>query len=163
MHTRSGKLPLILRIHPAKVGERAWIWCRAGICAGDFEAHTGEIRAACYARDTRVNHSTRWSHLVTVDIIRRDPLSTGTHIPSPLRHHGTPPVTPAAAGRGMTGTKIILDWRHARIGPPDPCVLCGRPALLRSPGKQVPCHKTCAENWHAAHPSHSPQQARLAA
>ena len=63
----------------------------------------------------------------------------------------------------MTETTITLDWRHARIGPPAACVLCGIPALLRSPGKPVPCHKTCAETWHAAHPAHSPQQARLAA
>jgi hypothetical protein len=46
MHTRSGRLPLILRIHPTRVGERALIWCRAGICAEDFEAHTGEIAGA---------------------------------------------------------------------------------------------------------------------
>ena len=31
MHTRSGRLPLVLRIHPTKVGERALIWCRADI------------------------------------------------------------------------------------------------------------------------------------
>jgi hypothetical protein len=49
MHTRSGRLPLVLRITPTEVGERALIWCRAGICAEDFEAHAGEIAAACYA------------------------------------------------------------------------------------------------------------------
>ena len=75
LHTRSGRLPLILRIHPTKVGERAHIWCRAGICLEDFEAHKGEIRAACYARDARVTRNPRWSQLVTVDIIRHDPLS----------------------------------------------------------------------------------------
>src|ERR1700733_4454140 len=41
MHTRSGRLSLVLRIHPTQVGERALIWCRAGICFEDFEAHTG--------------------------------------------------------------------------------------------------------------------------
>jgi hypothetical protein len=50
MHTRSGRLPLVLRISPTEVGERALIWCRAGICAADFEAHAAEIAAACYAR-----------------------------------------------------------------------------------------------------------------
>ena len=48
MHTRSGRLSLILWIRPTQVGERAWVWCRAGICAEDLEAHTGEIAAACY-------------------------------------------------------------------------------------------------------------------
>ena len=46
MHTRSGRLPLVLRIFPTEVGERALIWCRAGICAEDFEAHAPEIAAA---------------------------------------------------------------------------------------------------------------------
>ncbi|HLX47750.1 MAG TPA: hypothetical protein VKS82_05420, partial [Streptosporangiaceae bacterium] len=46
LHTRTGRLPLILRITPTKVGERAVVLCRAGICAEDFEAHIGELRAA---------------------------------------------------------------------------------------------------------------------
>src|SRR5262249_34271837 len=77
MHTRSGRLPLVLRIYPTKVGERALIWCRAGICAADFEAHTGEIAAACYARQARVEGNKRWAQLVQVDIVRRDTL--GAH------------------------------------------------------------------------------------
>src|SRR5690349_3371962 len=47
LHTRSGRLPAIMWTRPTKVGERFWIWCRAGICAEDFEAHRGELRAAC--------------------------------------------------------------------------------------------------------------------
>jgi len=94
MHTRSGRLPLILRIHPTKVGERAHIWCRAGICLEDledFEAHKGEIRAACYARDARVTRNTRWSQLVTVDIIRHDPLGADHAVPSHLTRSRTQP------------------------------------------------------------------------
>jgi hypothetical protein len=77
MHTRSGRLPLVLRIHPTKVGERALIWCRAGICAADFEAHTPEIAAACYARQARVEGNRRWAQLLNVDIVRHDTL--GAH------------------------------------------------------------------------------------
>jgi len=84
LHTRSGRLPLILWIRPTPVGERAWLWCRAGICAEDFEAHLGEIRGACYARDARCDRNRRWSQLVTIEIIRRDPLTAGNVIPSPL-------------------------------------------------------------------------------
>jgi hypothetical protein len=76
MHTRSGRLPLVLRIHPTQVGERALIWCRAGICAADFEAHTGEIAAACYARQARVEGNKRWAQLVQVDIVRHDTLAS---------------------------------------------------------------------------------------
>jgi hypothetical protein len=75
MHTRSGRLPLVLRISPTQVGERALIWCRAGICAADFEAHMPEIAAACYARQARVKGNQRWAQLVTVDVVRRDTLA----------------------------------------------------------------------------------------
>jgi hypothetical protein len=85
LHTRSGRLPLVLWIRPTKVGERAHLLCRAGICAEDFEAHIGELRAACYAREARVTRNRRWSHLVTIDIIRRDTLAAGNSVASPLQ------------------------------------------------------------------------------
>jgi hypothetical protein len=84
LHTRSGRLPLIVWTRPTHVGERAWVLCRAGISAEDFQDHTGELAAACYARDARVTRNHRWSHLVTIDIIRRDTLAAGHTITSPL-------------------------------------------------------------------------------
>jgi hypothetical protein len=48
-------------------------------------------------------------------------------------------VTAPAAGRP------VLDWRGGRIGPLEPCALCGEPALCRSPETGEPCHKGCAE------------------
>jgi hypothetical protein len=71
-------------IRPTQVGERAWVLCRAGISAEDFTDHTDELRAACYARDVRVTRNRRWSHLVTIDIIRRDTLAATNTITSPL-------------------------------------------------------------------------------
>ena len=85
LHTRSGRLPLILWTRPTKVGERIHVLCRAGICAEDFEAHIGELRAACYARDARVTRNRRWSQMVTIDIIRRDTLAASELIKSPLQ------------------------------------------------------------------------------
>jgi len=84
LHTRSGRLPLVLWTRPTKVGERSRILCRAGICAEDFEAHIGELRAACYARDARVTRNIRWSQIVTIDIVRRDTLAASHSVPSPL-------------------------------------------------------------------------------
>jgi hypothetical protein len=46
---------------------------------------------------------------------------------------------------------VVLDWRRGQIGPMAPCVLCSQPALCRSPVKDVPCHKGCAESWITAH------------
>jgi hypothetical protein len=88
LHTRSGRLPLVLWTRPTKVGERAHVLCRAGICAEDFEAHIGELRAACYARDARVTRNPRWSQLVTIDVIRRDTLAATQSVPSPLQALG---------------------------------------------------------------------------
>jgi len=84
LHTRSGRLPLVLWVRPTKVGERLHLLCRAGICAEDFQAHIGELRAACYAREARVTRNTRWSHLVTIDIIRHDTLAASNTVTSPL-------------------------------------------------------------------------------
>jgi hypothetical protein len=84
MHTRSGRLPLVLRIYPTRVGVRALIWCRAGICPADFEDHAQEIAAACYGRQARVEGNRRWAHLVQLDIVRRDTLASHHVIPSGL-------------------------------------------------------------------------------
>jgi hypothetical protein len=86
MHTRSGRLPLVLRITPTQVGERALIWCRAGICAEDFEAHAPEIAAACYARQARVEGNKRWAQLVHLDIVRYDTLAPHHVVSSGLPH-----------------------------------------------------------------------------
>jgi hypothetical protein len=55
------------------------------------------------------------------------------------------------ATSGVPGA-VALDWSHTTIGPLAPCVLCGKPALCRSPVKPgTPCHKGCAETWIAGH------------
>ncbi|MEV4494053.1 hypothetical protein AB0K04_28580 [Micromonospora coxensis] len=44
-----------------------------------------------------------------------------------------------------------LDWtKTGSAGPPEPCVICGRPAICRSPAGK-PVHKTCAEQWQQEH------------
>jgi hypothetical protein len=84
LHTRSGRLPLILWIRPTETGERAYVLCRAGICADDFDQHKGEITAACYAREARVSRNPRWGQLVTIDIMRRDLLHHKRIIPADI-------------------------------------------------------------------------------
>ena len=41
--------------------------------------------------------------------------------------------------------EAFLDWRHHRVGPPLPCRLCTRPALMRDENGE-PCHKVCADD-----------------
>jgi hypothetical protein len=91
MHTRSGRLPLVLRVCPTEVGERALIWCRAGICAEDFEAHSTEIAAACYAREARIEGNKQRAQLVTVHVVRRDTLAA--------HHVITPALAPIEDGQ----------------------------------------------------------------
>jgi hypothetical protein len=52
-----------------------------------------EIAVTCWARTTRITRSPRFAHLVTVEIVRRDPLAASAVIPSPLAGgpHPTPP------------------------------------------------------------------------
>jgi hypothetical protein len=72
MHTRAGRIPLVLWITPTATGEKALILTRAGICAEEFEAYSEEIAAACWARSANVyRHRTR-AQLLIVEIVRRD-------------------------------------------------------------------------------------------
>ena len=68
--SRDGKLPAILLTRPTEAGERVYIWCRAGTCLEDFEASREILRAACWAQDVRATSSTRYSHIVMLDVIR---------------------------------------------------------------------------------------------
>ena len=56
---------------------------------------------------------------------------------------------------------VVLDWRRGWIGPLAPCVLCGTPTVCRSPVKDVPCHKACAEAWITRHARDDTDLARL--
>jgi hypothetical protein len=87
MHTRAGRIPLVLWITPTAAGEKALLATRAGICAEDFAAYSGEIAAACVARHVTVARHRAWANLVTVEIIRRDPLP-GTISPGIERLYG---------------------------------------------------------------------------
>ena len=73
IQTRSGKLPIILLTKPQPYGERVYIWCRAGISREDFEAAREILRTACWASDMYITASTRYSHIVILDLMRNPP------------------------------------------------------------------------------------------
>jgi hypothetical protein len=56
---------------------------------------------------------------------------------------------------------VVLDWRHAPVGPPAECVFGDGITICRSPVKGTPCHKACAEAWIAAHARDEREWARL--
>lgn len=39
----------------------------------------------------------------------------------------------------------LYDWTRAGTADAAPCLLCGRPALLRDPVDGRPCHKVCCD------------------
>jgi hypothetical protein len=56
---------------------------------------------------------------------------------------------------------LVLDWRHAQTGPPAPCVFGDGLTICRSPVRDVPCHKACAEAWIIIHATGPADRARL--
>jgi hypothetical protein len=109
IQTRDGRLPTVLYTTPADFGERVWLWCRAGITAGDLVAARDILRAACWASDVRVVVNDRRSHIVVLEVIRRLPTGgpgAGTATPAwPYLNRGETdggdPEEPALyAGRG---------------------------------------------------------------
>ena len=63
--------------------------------------------------------------------------------------------TPAVPGG------VVLDWRHAATGPPEPCVFGDGRTVCRSPVQGVPCHKACAETWITTHAADAADLAQL--
>ena len=57
-------MPIVLYTLPASYGERAQLWCRAGITAADLFAARDVLAAACWTAEVRVVPNLRHSHLV---------------------------------------------------------------------------------------------------
>ncbi|MGH3778649.1 MAG: hypothetical protein ACRDRR_23400 [Pseudonocardiaceae bacterium] len=87
---RSGRLPFTVALVPTAVGERVWLCCPVGVSAEDIADEIDRLRAACFARDVRVTRDRRFSTLVVVDVIRRDPLANTTPVTSPLGRFDVP-------------------------------------------------------------------------
>lgn len=70
IQTRYGKLPIILLTSPRPYGERAYVWCPAGVSQEDFQEARDILRSACWATDIHVSSSDRYSHIVILDVLR---------------------------------------------------------------------------------------------
>ena len=70
VQTRRGRLPIILYTVPTDAGERVYVWCRAGITSADLIAARHVLAGACWATEVRVIPSTRYAHLVILEVIR---------------------------------------------------------------------------------------------
>jgi hypothetical protein len=114
IHSRYGKIPVVLLTTRESFGERVRVWCRAGTSAEDFISARHLLVAACWAEDIQVMRSPRYAQLVTIDVIRRAPggmssgpgaeSCVGVETPSPempeghLNGHRKTPSMPDAGG-----------------------------------------------------------------
>ena len=73
IHSRYGKLPIVVLTRHQPFGERVYLWCRAGMSAADFSSARKLLAAACWAQDVQVSRHARYAHLVVLDVIRREP------------------------------------------------------------------------------------------
>lgn len=71
VHSRAGKIPVVLLTRAQPFGERVLVWCRAGTSPQDLESAREQLAAACWARDVKITRNARFAHLVTIDVVRR--------------------------------------------------------------------------------------------
>ncbi|MBE1606346.1 hypothetical protein [Actinopolymorpha pittospori] len=90
LRNRSGRLPWLAVIYPTAVGERAWMVLVGGISCTDVEERLKSLGSTCYARDGQVVAHRKWSHLIRIDITRRDPLDSTKPVRSRLLPKNTP-------------------------------------------------------------------------
>jgi hypothetical protein len=105
--SREGRLPYVIRVRRTPVGTRVTVWMRAGTAMEQFgddaSLRIGVVRAACWAREVRLERHPRWSHLVTLHLVRHDSLAPSVSVRSELVDllnaargaEQTPPAQPA--------------------------------------------------------------------
>jgi hypothetical protein len=71
IHSRQGKIPIVLLTTAQPFGERVYLWLRAGVGAADLIAVRPLLTAACWADDVNIARNDRYAHLVVLDVIRR--------------------------------------------------------------------------------------------
>jgi hypothetical protein len=70
IHSRTGRLPTILRTTQQPFGERVLVWCPAGTSVADFRSARRVLTAACWAAHITVTGDDQHAQLVTIDVIR---------------------------------------------------------------------------------------------
>lgn len=79
----SGNVPILLWSRPTPIGERVWLVLRAGIDTVDIGRELAHVASGCHARSARVTARRSITSLATVDVIRRDPLTTALRRAAP--------------------------------------------------------------------------------
>lgn len=72
IHSRHGKIPVILLTSRQPWGESVLLLCRAGTTPRDFFAVRSLLATACWARDVGVSPHENHAQFVTLHVIRRE-------------------------------------------------------------------------------------------
>jgi hypothetical protein len=116
IHSRGGKIPVVLLTTCQPFGERVYLWCRAGTSAIDFTSARLLLTTACWARDIRVNTSERFAQLMSLDVIRRLPPDQLGDIELGYRTGQEP--DPRTPPEGADGRRTPPTWPNRRdVGP----------------------------------------------
>lgn len=68
LHSRTGRLPMVLWTRPVPGGTRCWLWVRPGVAAEDFG--TERFAAACWSREAEAEPDPRHPQIVRVTVWR---------------------------------------------------------------------------------------------
>jgi len=109
IHSRNGKIPVVLITRSELYGQSVWLWCRAGTIAEDFVVARRRLAAACWARAVYVTTDQRFAHLVTLHVIRHPdwPLPDDSGGPGDGPADLSTPPEPPPAGAG--GPWLAMD------------------------------------------------------
>ena len=71
VHSRGGKIPIVLLTTREPFGERTYLCCRAGTSPEDLVWARSRLAAACWAADIEIARHEHYAQLVRLDVIRR--------------------------------------------------------------------------------------------
>lgn len=70
IYNRAGQIPAVVRATARPFGERVLVWCRAGTSFEDIDSACDLLAAACWASSVVPVRSSRFAHIVYLDVIR---------------------------------------------------------------------------------------------
>jgi hypothetical protein len=72
LHSRTGRLPMLLWTRPVPGGVRVTLWCRPGVAAEDLAAVREQLAAACWVGAAEVRTDPSRTQIVHVVLVRQE-------------------------------------------------------------------------------------------
>ena len=71
VHSRTGRLPMVVWTRPVRGGEQVLLWLRPGTSVADLVDAAPTLAASCWAREVGVDPDPDHGHLVRLTVVRR--------------------------------------------------------------------------------------------